>query len=229
MEGLGARIVRLKVKIRIVMNKIQKNEISIYVEAIPNAFCDRIIREFHKGFALGEVIEGVVSAEGVEEYRSDDFLVAKDIQLVEHVRWDKFNAKLHRDYIRPCLRDYLQDFKYVLEEESLVDPESCIISLYEKNKGHFCPHQDSVANMGVHRSLTVICYLNTVVSAGTTYFFNQDFRVSPFTGNVVIFPSNFVYGHMGETPKSGDKYITVSFATIDVGDASKVKHYENND
>lgn len=208
------------------MNKVQKDNISIYLNAIPASFCDKLIREFHAGFALKEVIDGHVSGEGVDEYRSDDLLVAKDIHLYDHERWDKYNVELHKKFILPVLSDYLKDYKYVLTEESEVDPRSCIMSLYEKDRGHFCPHQDSVSGLTPQRSLTVICYLNTVVSGGTTYFFNQDYRVSPHVGSIAIFPSNFIYGHIGEKPLSGDKYITVSFCSVDIGDAEKSKHYE---
>ena len=206
------------------MNKVKCDDISLYLDAIPDSVCEKLIRQFHSGFALGEVIDGVVSAEGVESYRSDDFLVAKDVHLSDHERWDKLNVKLHRDYVLPTLTDYLSSYKYVLESESGVDPESCIMSLYEANRGRFCPHKDHI--VGTDRSLTVICYLNTVMTGGSTYFFNKDYRVQPRRGSIVIFPSNFVYGHVGETPKSGDKYITVSFANVDIGDESKLEAYK---
>jgi hypothetical protein len=97
-----------------------------------------------------------------------------------------------------------------------VDPESCILSLYEQNKGKFLPHQDAIG-YGDGRSLTVICYLNTVLNGGSTHFFNQDFRVGAVRGSIAIFPSNFVYAHEGEVRTSGDKYIAVSFANVDIG------------
>lgn len=211
------------------MDKVKQDDIALYIGAIPADFCDKVIREFHKGFALKEVIEGVVSAEGAEAYRSDDFLVAKDIHLSDHERWDRINCMLHTDYILPALSDYLKDYKYVVYGESQVYPRTCILSLYPKDKGHFCPHQDSIGGLNPQRSLTVLCYFNTVINGGCTNFFNQNFRVSPGVGNIVIFPSNFVYGHIGEPPLSGDKYISVSFASVDVGDENKIKHYMSND
>ena len=209
------------------MKKLKKNDIALYLNAIPDEFCEKLIREFHKGFALKEVISGVVSAEGVGEYRSDDLLVAKDIHLYDHARWDGMNHDLHKKYLIPVLKNYLSDYKYILKTESEIDPRSCIISLYEKNKGHFCPHQDALGGLEKQRSLTVICYLNTVYNGGCTHFFNQDYRVSPIRGSVVVFPSNFVYSHIGEKPVSGDKYITVSFVSVDVGDDSKLEHYKH--
>lgn len=209
------------------MKKIVKNDIAIYPSALPARFCDKLIRQFHAGFTLGEVIDGHVSAEGVEAYRSDDFLVAKDLHLADHVRWDKLNVELHQEYVLPVLKDYLSSYEYVLADETGVDPRSCIMSLYERDRGHFCPHQDHLP--GVDRSVTIICYLNTVACGGETYFFNQDYKVSPAVGTVLMFPSNFVYGHVGNMPESGDKYITVSFASVDVGDEKKAKALEAKD
>jgi hypothetical protein len=207
-------------------DRVRKQDISVYLGVIPNRFCDKLIREFHKGFAFGEVIEGHVSAEGVDEYRSDNFLRSKDVHLYDHERWDDMNIELHSEYILPCLDNYLSDYQYVLREHSEVDPKSCIMSLYERDKGFFCPHQDSIGGLVPQRSLTIICYLNDVLYGGSTHFFNQKYRISPGVGNIAIFPSNFIYGHIGEPPKSGDKYITVSFASIDVGDEHKVKAIE---
>lgn len=196
------------------MDKVRKDDIAIYLNAVPASFCDRLIREFHKGFALKEVITGKVSgADG--DYRSDKLLTAKDIHFYDHERWDRLNCDLHTEYILPVIRDYLQDYKYIIGKTSSVDPKSCIMSLYEANRGHFCPHQDHL--QGQDRSLTIICYLNTVVNGGATYFFNKEYRVHPHIGSVAVFPSNFVYGHIGEKPISGDKYITVSFCAVDVG------------
>ena len=202
------------------MSKIVKQDISLYLNAIPDQFCERLIREFHKGFTLGEVVDGHVSHDS-SDYRSDKFLKAKDIHMVDHERWDLYNAKLHRDFILPVLRDYLSSYKYVLAESSKLDPTSCIMSLYEKDEGFFCPHQDFLPESD--RSLTIICYLNTVDYGGATRFFNQDFNISPLRGSIAVFPSNFVYGHVGERPISGDKYITVSFASVDLGDEHKAE------
>lgn len=206
------------------IGSVQKiNDIYVYSDVIPKHICEKFIREFHKGFTFNEVIDGVVSAEGIVSYRSDDFLVAKDINLADHDRWFDLNCLLHTDYILPVLRDYLSNYRYVLADESMVHPETCIFSLYPKGEGKFAPHQDAIANIGYMRSLTVICYFNTVMEGGETYFFNQDYLLQPRVGSIVVFPSNFVYAHEGRPPISNDKYITVSFATVDVGDAKLVK------
>lgn len=210
------------------MMKIKQHDIAVYLNAIDRQMCEALIREFKAGIKFGEVIEGVVSAEGVQAYRSDDFLVSKDIHMVQHERWDDINAELHRNYIIPCLSDYLDNYKYIVKSESVVDPESCIISMYEKGQGRFSPHQDHIG--GVDRSLTVICYLNSVYEGGETEFFNQNFKVQPVEGTILVFPSNFVYAHQGVTPVSQDKFITVSFVSVDVGVAELAdKHKKGSD
>jgi len=199
------------------MKKDKVGDIAVYSQVIDLEFCNALIREFHVGAGRGEVIEGVVSGEGVVSYRSDKLLVSKDIHFYDHERWDEANVDLHEKYLLPVVKDYLKDYKFVLEEETRIDPRSCIMSLYEKGRGQFCPHQDSVGGLTPQRSITVIAYLNTVDLGGCTEFFNQDCLVRPEIGSVLVFPSNFVYAHKGNVPISGDKYITVSFVSVDVG------------
>ena len=79
------------------------SDIAVYSDAIDHKFCEEIIRQFHVGFTLKEVIDGVVSSEGVVSYKSDKFLIAKDIHLVNHERWDKYNVCLL--YTSPSPRD----------------------------------------------------------------------------------------------------------------------------
>lgn len=201
------------------MNKVNKNDIALYIGHIPPEFCDLIIREFHKGFTFGETLQGNVSHES-GDYTSDKFLVAKDIHLYDHERWDKINCDLHKKFILPCLSDYLSSYSGVLQDTTEVNPKSCIVSLYERNKGHFCLHKDSIGGIS-ERSLTIVCYLNNVIAGGETYFVNQDYGIGPGVGNIAIFPSNFVYSHIGKKPISGDKYISVSFASVDIGDEHK--------
>lgn len=203
-------------------------DIRIYLKAIPEYFCKDLIAKFRKGADHGQVIAGHVSAEGVSEYRNQEFLTAKDLHLADHADWSFVNADLHTQFILPCLKDYLQNYMYVLPT-SVVDPGSCIMSLYEKNKGHFAPHKDSMGGLQSTRSLTIICYLNDVYHGGETRFFNQNFSVMPRTGSIAIFPSNFIYGHKGCPPVSNDKYITVSFAAVDVGDESLYARFKTDE
>ena len=205
------------------MNHIRYHDICIFPNLIPYSFCQDLIRQFHVGFTLGEVIEGVVSSDDVEALKAEKFLVSKDIHLYDHERWDKYSIDLHKKYLIPAVEEYLSNYSHVLLEESAISPKSCIMSLYERGKGKFAPHQDSVAGLSPQRSLTVITYLNSVLDGGATHFFNQDYNIQPCQGMVAIFPSNFVYSHEGTMPISNDKYITVSFASVDVGVGDKYK------
>jgi len=204
--------------------KNELHDITLYKNIIDTAFCEAIIDRFKDGYALNEVIEGHVSTEGVDNYKSDDFLVSKDIHLIKHQQWDTYNTILHKDYIVPCMMDYISNYRYILPELSELDPKSCILSVYEKGVGHFGPHQDSIGGLNPQRSLSIICYFNDVNEGGQTYFFNQNHYVRPREGNIIIFPSNFVYAHEGQPPISNDKYISVSFASIDIGNKLKLAH-----
>jgi len=193
------------------------DDLSIYANAVPEYFCRDLVAKFEHGRRFGEVIDGFVSGDGVDSYKSGQFLTSEDVHMVEHERWDRARFDLHKLYILPVLQDYLSRYKHVSLAESRLDSASCIVSRYAKGEGHFAPHQDSIGGLSPQRSLTVICYLNSVYEGGDTFFFNQEFAVQPRLGSVLVFPSNFVYGHEGRPPISNDKYITVSFANVEVG------------
>lgn len=197
-------------------NVIKNKDISLYMDALPVDFCELMIKQFYMGFKFGEVKDGHVSAQGVAEYRSDKHLVSKDIHLYEHERWDKLNTRLHKNYLIPIVEHYLSGYKHVNMEDSRIDPKGCIFSLYEKSKGHFAPHQDSIGGLDINRCVTVIAYFNDVTLGGETQFFNQSFNIAPRRGMVALFPSNFVYAHKGGVPVSGNKYITVSFVDVSI-------------
>ena len=56
-----------------------------------------------------------------------------------------------------------------------------------------------------NRILAFILYLNTV-EEGETYFPDQDLKIKPEQGKMIIWPAYFTHPHKGLTPKQ-DKYI----------------------
>ena len=77
--------------------------------------------------------------------------------------------------------------------------------------GHYyTPHSDT----GLHRHdryFTVLCYLNEDFEGGATSFPQLNYRVTPRSGKVVIFPSTYL--HCAEPVASGEKYVLVSWLT----------------
>lgn len=75
---------------------------------------------------------------------------------------------------------------------------------------HYDTHQD--AGPGITRVLSAVLYLNTVETGGDTFFPAFDFSVKPVEGRVALFPSNFIYAHAANPPRSGIKYAAAYWA-----------------
>ena len=195
--------------------------IQLYPAFIPQDICKLIITNFDKDEHEGKVIDGVVTGDGHASYRSDEFLVGKDIHMGNVKSWKQINEMLHLVHVNNAVNQYLKDVKPKYISSALMHPENCIISRYHKGKGHFAPHQDSTIESNYLRSLTVIMYLNDVKEGGETEFFNfqsgnENLKIKPSEGDILIFPSNFVYAHKGNIPVSNDKYIIVTFIEIEI-------------
>lgn len=112
--------------------------------------------------------------------------------------------KIITDAINIASKDYAQknniDIGYLM-------PIS--ISKYETNK-EMGPHIDSY---GDERSpvISVVFYLNDDYEGGELDFKNQDIKIKPEAGSIIIFPSVDPYYHASLPVKSGIKYMTPGF------------------
>lgn len=85
------------------------------------------------------------------------------------------------------------------------------VSVQRYDVGQFYKtHTD--AGPGHPRIVSAVAYLNTVVEGGRTIFPHVDRVVEPVAGRVAIFPSNYVYAHEAEAPRSGVKYAAAYWA-----------------
>lgn len=93
---------------------------------------------------------------------------------------------------------------------------------YLAGDGFYKPHFDF--GPGMPRSISIILYLNDVEEGGETYFDQFDTSIKPMAGRLVIFPSTFPYSHEARTPKSGNKYILVTWFGMPF-DSDALKNY----
>lgn len=83
------------------------------------------------------------------------------------------------------------------------------IQRYEVGQ-YYKTHTD--AGPGMPRIVSAVAYLNTVADGGRTIFPHVDRVVEPVAGRVAIFPSNFIYAHEAEAPRSDVKYAAAYWA-----------------
>mgnify|MGYP003626487032 FL=1 len=74
---------------------------------------------------------------------------------------------------------------------------------YEKDGGHLPAHQD----LGVSsRLISTVSYLNDNYEGGEIEFRQSKVRIKPSTGDIVFFPSNFLYVHEVMAVTNGTRY-----------------------
>jgi Rps23 Pro-64 3,4-dihydroxylase Tpa1-like proline 4-hydroxylase len=74
---------------------------------------------------------------------------------------------------------------------------------YEKDGGHLPAHQD----LGVSsRLISTVSYLNDNYEGGEIEFRQSNVRIKPSTGDIVFFPSNFLYVHEVMPVTEGTRY-----------------------
>jgi hypothetical protein len=106
-------------------------------------------------------------------------------------------------YLKDCDIEYVPTHAY----------ELCKMKKYTANVDHFDTHIDSADAQTGHRFLVILFYLNTI-DAGETEFTTLGLKVPAVQGNVLVFPSNFLYPHKGNIPLQ-DKYIFSTYLLCD--------------
>lgn len=61
------------------------------------------------------------------------------------------------------------------------------------------------------RSISVLIYLNDDYEGGEIEFPNFNLKFKPKAGTLVLFPSNYAYGHIAHPVTSGTKYVIVTW------------------
>lgn len=82
---------------------------------------------------------------------------------------------------------------------------------YQPGEGFYKPHVDFTPFSP--RIISSILYLNDVEIGGETYFNKYDVSVTPKSGRMVLFPSNFAYPHEARMPISEEKNVIITFFT----------------
>jgi hypothetical protein len=93
--------------------------------------------------------------------------------------------------------------------------DSLMIQRYEKNKGKYIFHNDSMCDFKKerYRIFTFIWYLNDVNIGGETQFWDS-YKIKPQSGKLVLFPACWTFPHCGKIPISDDKYIITGWIYV---------------
>jgi 2OG-Fe(II) oxygenase superfamily len=94
---------------------------------------------------------------------------------------------------------------------------------YLSGDGFYKAHTDFGPTMP--RSISAILYLNDVEDGGETYFNEIDLTIEPREGRLVIFPSTFPFAHEARLPKSGNKYVLVTWFGLLISPEAMSNYY----
>ena len=78
---------------------------------------------------------------------------------------------------------------------------------YKPNEGYYAWHFERTNLKSSHRILTWMFYLNDIKYGGGTEFYHQNYIEKAQQGKMVIFSSEYIHTHRGETAPFKDKYI----------------------
>jgi hypothetical protein len=83
-----------------------------------------------------------------------------------------------------------------------------LMQKYDQNKGKYIYHNDSRIDIvkKEYRVITFLWYINSVDEGGETCFDNE-IKIKPQEGKLILFPSCWTFPHCGKIPLSSNKYI----------------------
>ncbi len=97
--------------------------------------------------------------------------------------------------------------------------ESPFVLRYESESAdHFDVHSDVWNAESALRQVSLLIYLNDA-DGGETVFPNQRLRFEPKAGRAIFYPAFWPYPHQALPPRSGRKYVLVSWFCFPVGPA----------
>lgn len=135
---------------------------------------------------------------GYQKRVDDKELLSSNQELAKIIKQAKKTLVL-------AANDYLSYFQL-----PIVDPSSMAISKYIPGKA-MGSHVDDPQSENTLPLITAILYLNDNYDGGDLVFKNQNIKIKPIAGSIVIFPSVDPFFHESLTLKSGNKYIMPLF------------------
>ena len=182
--------------------------IRVYEKVIPDVTCDSFVNAFE------DLHKRELTSRFDEEYRRCTILG------FPHSSANQETSPLYSimcDYTKTTFERYKSDIGYTNGSGTLgwctkIEKPNMIryVPNTEKQE-YFHNHADNWNNDSSTRQVSIIIYLNDVDEGGATNFPFYNISVKPKKGTILMFPSFYTYTHHGEQPKSGSKYIIVTW------------------
>lgn len=173
-----------------------------YDGALPLTFCDRLVDAFRQSSAM--------HIEREREWRP-----GLDASAWTELDLTPLADAAFKDFFRAHIAEYLARYNSDLGLRIAIPASPLMAELrlkrYQPHAGQqFQLHFDSI-NAVANRYLVFLWYLNDVAEGGETEFPDQNIKVSPRAGRLLMFPPYWMYQHAGLPPLSNEKFILSTY------------------
>jgi predicted 2-oxoglutarate/Fe(II)-dependent dioxygenase YbiX len=116
------------------------------------------------------------------------------------------STELHNELLETFV-NYIGEYMKLYPNCKITKGEHLRIGRYYE-QGHYKPHCDSSDSS---RILSGVLYLNDDYEGGELLFNHLDLKIKPNKGDLILFPSNYVFTHESLPVTKGTKYIALSW------------------
>jgi hypothetical protein len=199
--------------------------INIYKNVLSKEDCQDIINTLESKLSSGSGFtwEGAKVTEGHEQMLEArnclDFKIGHG-NLGSENEYNKDFYRIHKksfDAFYPHVEDYGQYWGVIMRYYEVFNYVK-----YEGTGKHFAIHADH--GPAYVTTVSAVGYLNDDYSGGELIFPRFNLTIKPEPGDLVIFPSTFIYEHSSEPIMSGNKYSVV--VMTDYNDRGGAKYFD---
>ena len=145
----------------------------------------------------------------------------KKISFYDFIELDLKKSIFHHK-LATHLFKYKNVHNFLKKREGSWGPSSkCNLQRYQPNESYSIEHCEHEASSPL-RILGWMFYLNTIDKGGETCFPQQNIKISPKKGDLIIWPAGWTHSHFGMSAKDQVKYIITGWCEY------KTKNYAEN-
>ena len=173
-----------------------------YEQALPRAFCERLIEAFRQSSAI-------------HVQREREWRPGLDASAWTELDLTPLADAALKEFFRVHVAEYLARYNSDVGLRIAIPASPMLAELrlkrYQPGTGQeFQLHFDSI-NAVANRYLVFLWYLNDVADGGETEFPDLHIKVQPRAGRLLMFPPYWMYQHAGLPPRSGEKFILSTY------------------
>ena len=175
------------------------NYISVFDNVLEEDFCARLVDKFERN-------------KQIWVRRDDKFKTFHEINFGQYPTFaEEQNEILAK--VQPYVAKYVEKWNIKFFPDQ-IGFEQIRMKKYEiGGADEFRPHVDVGDHASARRFLVMFFYLNNVAEGGETAFngINDDIRIQPKTGRLLMFPPMWTHPHAGLPPITNSKYIAGTY------------------